>query len=127
MPIRPGAYGDIRRRREEVEPARGPFGGPGEAALRGRPPSEERTDARIQYYFRLALEDEPNLDWRGVDFTVENGRVTLTGTVAHERDKRHIEELAWLMIGVTAVDNRIAVTRLPQGVPWGRRRDFGKR
>jgi osmotically-inducible protein OsmY len=128
MQLREGAYGELRHRREQVEPARGPYGGAGESALRGRgPKGYRRSDPRIYEDICEALIDEPNVDCRDIEVTVEGGEVTLSGTVPHRRDKRHVEELAWQIRGVEQVHNRLRTKSLPEGEPWGRPIDAGRR
>jgi len=52
------------------------------------------------------LEDERRLDLRDVDVLVENGEVTLNGTVRHKEDRRRIEDIADID-GVRHVQNNL--------------------
>ncbi|MFL5297188.1 MAG: BON domain-containing protein [Phenylobacterium sp.] len=54
------------------------------------------------------LEDERGLDLRDVDVIVEDGEVTLNGTVRHKADKRRIEDVAD-MDGIRHVQNNLRV------------------
>jgi hypothetical protein len=54
------------------------------------------------------LEDERRLDLRDVDVIVENGEVTLNGTVRRKEDKRRIEDVADID-GVRHVQNNLRV------------------
>jgi len=64
------------------------------------------------------LEDERRLDLRDVDVVVENGEVTLNGTVRHKDDKRRIEDIADIE-GVRHVQNNLRVRdRGSHRGPW---------
>lgn len=52
------------------------------------------------------LEEERRLDLSDVQVTVENGEVTLNGTVKHKADKRRIEDIADID-GVKNVQNNL--------------------
>lgn len=54
------------------------------------------------------LEDERRLDLRDVDVSVEDGEVTLNGTVRRKEDKRRIEDIADID-GVRNVQNNLRV------------------
>lgn len=54
------------------------------------------------------LEDERRLDLRDVDVTVEEGEVTLNGTVRRKADKRRVEDIADID-GVRNVQNNLRV------------------
>jgi osmotically-inducible protein OsmY len=55
------------------------------------------------------LTDHPDLDTTGIDVTVEEGEVTLSGTV-NDRDARWLaEDLAETIPAVQAVHNRLRV------------------
>jgi osmotically-inducible protein OsmY len=54
------------------------------------------------------LEDERRLDLRDVEVLVENGEVTLNGTVRRRDDKRRIEDIAEID-GVRHVQNNLRV------------------
>jgi osmotically-inducible protein OsmY len=54
------------------------------------------------------LEDERRLDLRDVDVVVEDGEVTLNGTVRRKEDKRRIEDIADID-GVRHVQNNLRV------------------
>lgn len=60
------------------------------------------------------LEDERRLDLRDVDVIVEDGEVTLNGTVRHKDDKRRIEDIADVD-GVRNVQNNLRLRDSDRG------------
>lgn len=77
---------------------------------RGRGPRNyRRADARIYEDIcdRLMLEDD--LDASDIEVRVDNGAVTLTGTVTTRLDRRIAETIVDSAPGVTDVDNRLRV------------------
>jgi hypothetical protein len=83
------------------------FGGPisgGERPARRRGPSDRVLWAVICE----RLQDERRLDLRDVEVLVENGEVTLNGSVHHKGDKRRIEDVADID-GVHHVQNNLRV------------------
>lgn len=52
-----------------------------------------------------------------VDIRCENGRVTLTGSVAHKRLKHDLGEIVWAVPAVTDVQNNVAITARRRGRP----------
>lgn len=60
------------------------------------------------------LEDERRLDLRDVDVLVEDGEVTLNGTVRRKEDKRRIEDIADVE-GVRHVQNNLRVRDRDRG------------
>lgn len=60
------------------------------------------------------LEDERRLDLRDVDVTVEDGEVTLNGTVRRKEDKRRIEDIADVE-GVRNVQNNLRLRDRDRG------------
>jgi len=60
------------------------------------------------------LEDERRLDLRDVDVVVEDGEVTLNGTVRRKEDKRRIEDIADID-GVRHVQNNLRVRDRDRG------------
>lgn len=84
---------------------------------RGRPPrSYRRSDARIldDIVERLMF---AAIDASEIEVKVENGEVTLSGTVRERRDKRRIEDACEDVFGVQDVHNEIRVAR--EGEPGG--------
>lgn len=96
--------------------ARGPGqgGGPEErrgwGEHRGRGPrGYTRSDERIREDVNDRLADDPHLDARDIEIAVQNGEVTINGHVQSRADKRHAEDLAHDVSGVTHVQNNLRV------------------
>lgn len=79
-------------------------------AHRGRgPKGYTRSDERIREDINDRLSDDSYLDATEIDVTVNNGEVTLTGTVENRIDKRRAEDLAEDVSGVKNVQNQLRV------------------
>jgi len=77
---------------------------------RGRGPTNyTRSDQRILEDVCDTLTDDWNLDASGIQVTVENGEVTLDGTVGSRFDKRRAEDCAEDVSGVGHVQNNLRV------------------
>jgi osmotically-inducible protein OsmY len=73
------------------------------------PRGYRRRDETIREELCENLTDNPDLDATDIDVTVEDGEVTLSGTV-DDRDARWLaEDLAEALSGVRAVHNRLRV------------------
>jgi osmotically-inducible protein OsmY len=73
---------------------------------RGRgPKGYQRSDARIMD----DVNDDPHLDASEIEVLVSNREVTLSGTVNSRFEKRHAEDLAESVSGVTHVQNNLRV------------------
>ncbi|HET7037132.1 MAG TPA: BON domain-containing protein [Thermomicrobiaceae bacterium] len=68
-----------------------------------------RADARIQEDVSEQLHNHAWLDARDIEVRVNQGEVTLTGSVATRQDKRLAEKLADSVPGVIDVHNRLAI------------------
>ncbi len=86
-----------RRRMDEMRPHRG----------KG-PKSYRRSDERIQEDVNDRL-SEGYLDATEINVSVQNGEVTLSGTVNSRYDKRRAEDIAEYVSGVSNVENRLRV------------------
>ncbi len=81
-----------------------------EASHRGRGPrGYQRPDERILEDVSDRLTDDPHIDASEIEVRVENREVTLTGTVASRFEKRHAEDIADNVSGVTHVQNNLRV------------------
>jgi hypothetical protein len=71
---------------------------------RGRGPrGYKRSDDRIREDVSDRFSDDPYLDASGIDVVVNNGVVTLNGTVNDRSDRRRAEDIALLVPGVQDV------------------------
>ncbi|MEE1657966.1 BON domain-containing protein [Microvirga sp. CF3062] len=77
---------------------------------RGRgPKGYQRSDARILEDVNDRLTEDPHVDASEIDVRVENREVTLTGTVNSRFEKRHAEDIAESVSGVTHVQNNLRI------------------
>jgi len=80
--------------------------------LRNRGPRNwQRSDERIREDVCERLSTLDDVDVSDVSVAVQQGRVTLTGTVGHRSDKHLIEDVADDSAGVRDIDNQIRVRR----------------
>jgi len=119
-------FGDeeARRRREMDKRQEGGYGASSNYGSygmhRGRGPKNyKRSDDRIKEDVNDRLSDDPYLDASDVDVEVSNCEVTLTGTVESRQAKRHAEDLAESVSGVSNVENRIRVKSETGGYSTG--------
>jgi len=73
--------------------------------VRGR---REPSDRVLWAVIAERLEDQHRLDLSGVELRVDEGEVTLNGTVRHKADRRRIEDIADIE-GVRHVQNNLRV------------------
>jgi osmotically-inducible protein OsmY len=77
---------------------------------RGRgPKGYQRSDARILDDVNDRLTDDPHIDASEIEVSVTNREVTLTGTVNSRFEKRHAEDIAESVSGVTHVQNNLRI------------------
>ncbi len=78
--------------------------------FRGRgPKGYKRTDERILEDVNDHLTDAPSLDASDIEVSVSGGEVTLGGFVSSRQDKRHAEDIADDVMGVSHVQNNLRV------------------
>ena len=83
-----------------------------DGAHRGRgPKGYRRSDERIREDVSDRLTDDSWLDAQGIEVTVSDGDVTLSGTVGSREDKKRAEALAESVSGVDNVQNNLRVDR----------------
>jgi osmotically-inducible protein OsmY len=83
----------------------------GQQSHAGRGPRNyQRSDDRIEEDVNEALTRHPGLDASEIDVKVQNGEVTLTGTVDSRQDKRMAEDAAESCSGVRDVHNQLRVS-----------------
>lgn len=95
---------DAAQRREQDHRGRGPQG-------------YTRSDERIREDANDRLTDDWRVDASGITVTVENGEVTLTGTVSHRDDKRRAEDVVEDISGVKHLQNNL---RVQNQASWSR-------
>jgi osmotically-inducible protein OsmY len=89
--------------RGESQPE-GPFAGRG-------PKGYQRSDSRIREDVADRLTDAPDIDPSEIEITVNNGEVTLSGTVGDRYQKRRSENISESVAGVRDVHNNLSVRR----------------
>ncbi|MEP6766905.1 MAG: BON domain-containing protein [Gemmatimonadaceae bacterium] len=82
----------------------------GQHAGRG-PKGYKRDDNRVTEDVNEALTHDAHIDASEIEVKVSNGDVTLSGTVDSREAKRHAEDIAERVSGVTDVNNQIRVTK----------------
>ena len=94
---------DDAERRRRMDEVQGQHRGKG-------PKGYTRSDERIKEDVNDRLSDDPAVDASEIDVTVDNGEVTLTGTVNSRWEKRHAEDVVESISGVKDVENRLKVS-----------------
>jgi hypothetical protein len=121
-------YRDVVGSRDEHEhrysDLRGVF--PEEGGHRGRGPRNYvRSDARINEHVCERLTEDPHIDASNIEVAVENGEVTLSGTVMSRPAKRRAEDIAESVSGVRHVQNNLRI-QAKAGVLMGAGRTTGR-
>jgi osmotically-inducible protein OsmY len=81
---------------------------------RGKGPKGfSRSDESIREDINCRLTDDAHVDASNIEVAVENGEVTLTGTVPDRFEKRRAEDISDLAAGVKNVENRLRVAKTP--------------
>jgi osmotically-inducible protein OsmY len=75
------------------------------------PKGYQRSDERVREDISDRLMHQSNIDASDVEIKVQNGDVTLTGTVQNKQHKRMIEDISECVMGVKDVTNQIRVSR----------------
>jgi hypothetical protein len=84
---------------------------------RGRgPKGYTRSDDRIREEVCDCLSDDPHIDASEIEVSVNNGEVTLSGSVSDRNAKRHAEDIIEHLSGVKHVQNNL---RMSQGGSMG--------
>jgi osmotically-inducible protein OsmY len=84
------------------------------------PKGYKRLDERIREEINDVLSDDDQLDASDIVVSVDNGEVSLSGTVSDRRSKRRAEDLVEEISGVTNVENRIKVGKTTPEEPLTR-------
>ena len=96
-------------------------------AYAGRGPRNyRRSDERIQEDVSEELTRSGDLDASDIEVRVENGEVTLTGTVESRQDKRLAEDIADRCSGVQEVHNQLRVKHRVAGRSQGEQSESGR-
>jgi hypothetical protein len=83
---------------------------PADAKHRGKGPKGfKRSDDSIRDDINSRLTDDAYLDASEIEVVIENGEVTLSGTVPDKASKRRAEDICELVSGVSNVENRLRV------------------
>lgn len=78
------------------------------------PQNYQRSDQRIKEDVSDRLMAHGHLDARGINVSVNNGEVTLSGTVNSRQDKRTADDIADSVTGVKDVNNQLKVQQQGQ-------------
>ena len=73
-----------------------------------RPESE--SDGRIRRELRAVIDRDPLLKDRAITFTIDNGDVTVTGSVSSDTERQTINEIVMQLNGVKSVANALRVS-----------------
>jgi osmotically-inducible protein OsmY len=103
-----GGYGEFGEYRTANVVSRGGSARGRSFAGRG-PKGYRRSDTRIAEDVSEALTRDPEVDASDIDVHVQDGEVTLTGTVSDRRTKRRAEDDAAACSGVRDVHNRLTI------------------
>jgi osmotically-inducible protein OsmY len=76
---------------------------------------ESEADKRIRQEVDAVIEQDPALKDRPIRFSVDNGDITVTGTVRTETERQKINELALHVAGVKSVANALRVSSVEGG------------
>ena len=71
---------------------------------------ESEADKRIRQEVDAVIQQDPALKDRPISFSVDNGDITVTGTVRTETDRQKINELVMHVVGVKSVANALRVS-----------------
>lgn len=83
-----------------------------EISHRGKGPKGYRpTDARLAEVICDRLTDNPFVDARNINIDVQDGEVTMTGSVEERRQKYAAEDVVADVFGVAEVHNSLTVAR----------------
>jgi osmotically-inducible protein OsmY len=95
-------FGDDEAARRRWQDDRGEHRGRG-------PKGYQRSDERIREDVNDRLTDDPHIDASDIEVTVSGREVTLAGAVSSRFEKRHAEDIADDVSGVTHVQNNLRV------------------
>lgn len=105
-----GGYG-YGPRGGDTDESRGRWSHGGQSYAGRGPKDYHRSDDRVREEISDRLTDDHQVDASEISIQVQNGEVTLTGTVNDRGQKRRAEDLAESISGVREVTNNIRVSR----------------
>ena len=76
------------------------------------PRGYQRPDERIREDINDRMTEDPYLDARDIEVHVENGVVTLTGSVPERYQRRRVQDIVETVPGVRGIHNRLTVGQL---------------
>jgi osmotically-inducible protein OsmY len=71
---------------------------------------ESEADKRIRQEVDAVIQQDPSLKDRAINVSVDNGDITVTGTVRTETERQKINELALHVVDVKSVANALRVS-----------------
>lgn len=74
---------------------------------------ESESDLAIRRALHAAIDQDPALKNRAITFSIDEGDMTVTGTVRTETERQKINELAMQINGVKSVANAVRVSPTP--------------
>jgi BON domain len=110
------------RSTEDYQPGSPQYRGASRGSFAGRgPQGYKRSDERITEDINEELTQDPDIDAANIAVEVQNGEVTLKGTVPDRESKRRAEDLAESTSGVKQVQNQLRVRREDESESEGRK------
>lgn len=105
----PGGYAEANSGEKGSGAYGSPRGRPGED-FRGRGPKNYvRTDERLRDDIADRLSADPQIDASDIEIAVQEGRVTLTGTVDRRQTRYRVEDIVDACHGVREIDNQLGI------------------
>ena len=99
-----GSFGQGSQRRSQFQSSQGLFAGRG-------PQNYKRSDDRISEDINEALTQDPDIDAYNIQVEVQNGEITLKGSVSDRDPKRRAEDIAESVAGAREVQNQLRIKR----------------
>lgn len=106
-----GQYGGQPWSRQSGQSGGGMSGRQGQSFAGRGPKDYRRSDDRIREEISDRFTDDDHIDASEIMIQVQQGEVTLSGTVQDREQKRHAEDLAESISGVREVTNNLRVSR----------------
>jgi hyperosmotically inducible periplasmic protein len=94
---------------ERSAPAAAPVRAPAPASAEAPPEAKPDPNKELAKRVLRALEGEQRIHAAAIDVTAHGGIVTLWGTAATADERQRASRVAYRVIGVTAVENKLAI------------------